>query len=595
MKSTKQFLIYYFSKKWLRYVCGLVLVFVATYFTASIPRLLGIAIDHLRDASEPREIYIAARNIGIAAFLAFALRFLWRFLIFGFTRGAETYVRARIFEHLESLSSDFYVKYNTGDIITRAISDLTAIRRMFGFGFVAVVDAVTIFVVVGFAMFANAGVVMPLVALLPAPFLIFFIAKIRKSLRERQYEIREAASDLASKVQENLTGIRIIKTYAQEDSETENFVEKSKVRWDKEMRMVKLSATISPIIQVAFALVFAIFIVFGSQMVAAGTMSIGDFTAFNGYILLISAPVAQIGRVTEIWQTGLSSIDRIDEIFKNAPSVTDDFAEEGTEISNGRIEFKNLTFSYPQAKMDTKADFDTKPPIVLDGVSFTIQSGEVLAITGPVGSGKTTLASILLRLWKIPQGMISIDMNDINSIPVKNLRSAIGYVPQDSFLFSESIMDNIRFYDDKVTDEDVYEAAKAVSIHESIISFPDGYETVIGERGMTLSGGQKQRISIARALVRKPRILVLDDCLSAVDAETERAIIDGLWQYMKNATGIIVTHRIAAAALANRILVLSENGRVAELGTYDELMREKGEFYKLVQLQTNEGADKGCQ
>ena len=588
MKSTKQFLIYYFSKKWLRYVCGLILVFVATYFTASIPRLLGIAIDHLRDGREPHEIYAAARNIAIAAFLAFALRFVWRFLIFGFTRGAETYVRARIFEHLESLSSDFYVKYNTGDIITRAISDLTAIRRMFGFGFVAVVDAVTIFVVVGFAMFANAGVAMPLVALLPAPFLIVFIAKIRKGLRARQYEIREAASDLASKVQENLTGIRIIKTYAQEDSETENFVEKSKVRWDKEMRMVKLSATISPIIQVAFALVFAIFIVFGSRMVAAGTMSIGDFTAFNGYILLISAPVAQIGRVTEIWQTGLSSIDRIDEIFKNAPSVTDDFAEEGTEISNGRIEFKNLSFSYPQGKMDTKADFDTKPPVVLNQVSFTIQSGEVLAVTGPVGCGKTTLASILLRLWKIPQGIISIDMHDINSIPVKNLRSAIGYVPQDSFLFSESIMDNIRFYDDKVTDEDVFEAAKAVSIHESIMSFPDGYETVIGERGMTLSGGQKQRISIARALVRKPRILVLDDCLSAVDAETERAIIDGLWQYMKNATGIIITHRIAAAALAGRILVLGENGQVAELGTYEELMKQKGEFYKLVQLQTNE-------
>ena len=590
MKSTKDFLLYYFSIKWLRYIAGLFMVFAATYFTASIPRLLGIAIDHLRDASEVGIILASARNIAIAAFMAFALRFMWRFLIFGFTRGAETYIRARIFEHLESLSSDFYVKYNTGDIITRSISDLMAIRRIFGFGFVAVIDAATIFIVVGFSMFATAGVAMPLVALLPAPFLIIFIAKIRKSLRARQYEIREAASGLASKVQENLTGIRIIKTYAQEDSETKNFVGLSKTRWDKEIRMVRLSATISPIIQVAFALVFAVFIVFGSRMVAAGTMSIGDFTAFNGYILLISAPVAQIGRVTEIWQTGMSSIDRIDEIFKNAPSVTDDFAEEGTEISNGRIEFKNLKFSYPPASLNTKADFDAIPPVVLDNVSFTIQSGEVLAITGPVGCGKTTLASILMRLWKIPQGMISIDMNDINSIPVRTLRAAIGYVPQDSFLFSESIMDNIRFYDDSVTDEDVYEAAKAVSIHDNIMAFPDKYDTVIGERGMTLSGGQKQRISIARALVRKPKILVLDDCLSAVDAETEQAIISGLWQYMKNATGIIITHRIAAAALANRILVMSENGRVAELGTYDELIKQKGEFYKLVQLQTSEVA-----
>ena len=590
MNSTKNLLLNYFSKKWMRYVAGLFLVFVATYFTASIPRLLGVTIDHLREQSEPSVIIWAAAHIAIAAFLAFALRFVWRFLIFGFTRGAETYVRARLFAHLETLSSDFYVRFNTGDIITRAISDLMAIRRMFGFGFVAVMDAITIFVVVGISMFANAGLGMSLTALLPAPFLIFFIARIRKSLRSRQYEIREAASELASKAQENLTGIRIIKTYAQEESETENFVERSKVRWDKEMRMVRLSATISPIIQVAFALVFALFIVFGSQMVAAGYMSIGDFTAFNGYILLISGPVSNIGRVTEIWQTGMSSIDRIDEIFKNAPSVTDDYAEEGTEITNGRIEFRNVVFSYPRANMDKKADFDEKPPVVLDGLSFTVQAGEVVAITGPVGCGKTTLASILLRLWKIPQGMVSVDANDINSITVKNLRAAIGYVPQDSFLFSESIMDNIRFYDDDVTDEDVYEAAKAVSIHDSIMSFPEGYETVIGERGMTLSGGQKQRISIARALVRRPKILVLDDCLSAVDAETEQEIIAGLWQYMKNATGIIITHRIAAAALASRILVMGENGRAAEIGTYDELIKQKGEFWKLVQLQTSEAS-----
>ena len=563
----------YIYKKWPRYFCGLCLVFGATYFTAAIPRLLGIAIDLLRLNSPPADILAIARNIAIAAFLAFALRFVWRFLVLGFTRGIETYVRAKLFSHLETLSADFYIKYNTGDIITRAISDVQFLRRMFGFGFVAAIDAATIFIIAGINMFTTAGVAMSMVALFPLPFLAIFIIYIRQKLRARQYEIREAASNLAAKVQENLTGIRVIKSYAQEESETKNFDDLSLIRWQKEMRLVRLSAVIAPVIQISFAAVFAIFIFFGSQMVAAGSMTVGDFTAFNGYILLMAVPIAQVGRVVEVWQTGLSAIERLDEIFRCKSSVTDDFAEHGTTVTDGAIEFKNMSFSYPPSFQ------------VLHDLSFKINPGETIAITGPVGCGKTTLASVILRQWKISQGMILVDGNDINSIPIKTLRSGIGYVPQDNFLFSETIMDNIRFYDGSIKDEDIYEATKAVSLHDNIMSFPEGYNTIVGERGMTLSGGQKQRISIARALVRRPKILLLDDCLSAVDAETEQNIISGLRQYIKGSTGIIITHRVAATALVDRILVLNENGGLAEYGTYDELISAKGEFYKLVQLQ----------
>ena len=573
MQTTKDYILHYLSGKWLRYVCGLLLVFVSAYFTASIPRLLGVAIDRLGDARPPDEIVSAAWSIVFAALLAFVLRFLWRFLIFGFTRGAETYVRKRIFMHLELLAADFYIKYNTGDIITRSIADVQAIRRMFGFGFVAVLDAMTIFIIAGFNMVTTAGLGMSALVLLPAPFLLAFVWKIRKSLRARQYEIREASSELASKVQENITGIRVIKAYAQEQGETASFVALSHNRWDKEMRMVRLSALIGPVIQIAFALVFAIFIVFGSQMVANGTLSVGQFTAFNGYIILMAMPIANLGRVMEVWQTGFSSIERLDEMFKYKPAVNDDFAEEGVEVTRGRMDFTGLSFSYPKCE-----------PALRD-LNFHINPGETLAIMGVVGSGKTTLASIILRQWKIKQGVIAIDGNDINSIPVKTLRAAIGYVPQDSFLFSETIMDNIRFYDDSITDEDVYAAAKAVSIHDNIVSFPEGYDTIVGERGVTLSGGQKQRISIARALVRRPKILLLDDCLSAVDAETEHAIISGLRQYMDDVTGIVITHRVAAAALADRIMVLGADGAMAEIGTYDELVAQKGEFYELVQMQ----------
>ena len=588
MSGTRDHLLRYFAKKWARYAAGLLLVLAASYFAASVPRLLGAAIDRLREGAPEADILAAAGRIAAAAFLAFALRFVWRYLVFGFTRGAETYVRARLFWHLESLSSDFYVRHSTGDIITRAISDLLAIRRMFGFGFVAVVDAAAIFAVVGASMFANAGAAMSLAALLPVPFLAFFIARIRRALRERQYEIREAASALAAKAQENLTGIRVIKTYAQEDSETENFAALSRARWDKEMRMARLSASISPLVQLAFAAVFAAFIYFGGRMVASGAMSVGDFAAFNGYILLISNPVANIGRVAEIWQTGLSSIDRLDGIFKTAPSVTDDFAEEGAEVTEGRIRLDGLRFAYPRARLDTKEDFGA-PPAVLDGLSFELAPGEVLAVTGPVGCGKTTLASVLLRLWNVPQGMVYIDGNDINSLPVRKLRAAIGYVPQDGFLFSESIMDNIRFHDDAVTEEGAREAARAVALHDTIMSFPDGYATVVGERGVTLSGGQKQRVSIARALARRPKILVLDDCLSAVDAQTEAEIIAGLRVCMRGATGIVITHRAAACRLADRILVMGGDGRAAEIGTYAELVARRGEFFRIASMQAGEG------
>ena len=577
LPTTKTLIIAYTKRTWPRYVFGLLTVIAATYFTAQVPRLLGVAIDYIQEARPPSEIVATAGHIAVAAFLAFALRFFWRFLILGYTRGVETYIRAQVFKHLETLSADFYIKYNTGDIITRTISDLFFIRRMFGFSFVASLDAATIFLVVGINMFAQAGFAMSFAAILPIPFLIMFIIIIRKHLRARQYEIREAASGLASKAQENLTGIRVIKAYSQEESEKDNFKSLSLVRWAKEMRLVRLSASISPIIQIAFAVTFSIFIIFGSRMVADGQMTVGDFTAFNGYILLMAIPISNIGRVVDVWQTGLSSFQRLDEILIYKPSVTDDYAEEGTDVTEGRIELKNLTFAYPQCDP------------VLNNLSFTVHAGETIAVTGAVGCGKTTLASILLRQWKIRQGMIAIDGNDINSISVKKLRDAIGYVPQDNFLFSETIMDNIRFYDTEISDEDVYAAAKAVSIHDNIMGFALQYDTVVGERGMTLSGGQKQRISIARALVRKPKILILDDCLSAVDAETEHNIIKGLKSYTEGVTGIIITNRVAAASLADRILVLNENGSMAEMGTYDELMEAQGEFYKLSALQT--GAD----
>jgi len=629
LTSTTEHLLLYFRRHWVRYIVGMLLVFGSAWFAMQIPLLLGKAIDLIRNGARMDDVLRTAYLLAGSAVGTFALRIIWRTFVLGFIRGAETYLRQRIFAHLETLSSDFYIKFNTGDIITRAISDVNVIRFMFGAGLVSIIDASTVFIIAAFNMVNTAGFAMSFIAIAPIPFLLFFIVKIRKEIRRRQREIRIATSHMASKIQENLTGIHVIKGFAQEESECADFSGRSQSKWNAEIHMARLSNLIGPVIQVVFGAVFTLFIIFSAGMIADGRMSVGQFTAFNGYILLIINPVSNIGQAIERWQNGLAAIARLDEILLYPPEVFDRQVDEGATVTEGKIEIKGLSFVYqtPERKQDgsaynrqtvqsekddikrgtektnhnhaarygginnnlngTKYSLPAKP--ALRNVSINIRPGEVIAVTGPTGCGKSTLISLLARQWAVGDGMIYIDGRDVNRIPVKTLRAAIGYVPQDNFLFSVSIMENIRFYDEKLTDDDIYAAAGAVSVHDSIISFSDGYDTVVGERGVTLSGGQMQRIAIARALSRKPKILLLDDCFSAVDAETEKAILEGLRQYLRNTTAIIITHRVASAALADRIFMLDEEGAGAELGTYDELVAMGGRFGELVKKQTGRG------
>ena len=588
--TTAGYLILYFKRRWFQYVGGICFIFAATWFSMQIPGLLGAAIDMLRQGDPMDDVRRYSFLLAGAAFCTFVLRFIWRALVLGFCRGAETRLRQNLFAHLEALSSDFYIKYNTGDIITRAISDVSAIRFMFGAGFVTIIDACIIFILAAINMVNTAGPTMSAIAIAPIPFLLFFVIKIRKELRSRQREIRTAASRMASKVQENLTGIHVVKGFAQEESECREFSSRSLHKWGTEIRMARLSNVIGPGIQIVFGIVFTAFILLSARLIADGIITVGRFTAFNGYILLMVNPIASIGQAIERWQNGLASIARLDEIFLYPPEVRDRFTDPDASVSEGRIELINLSYAYPGVSGNDAADTDTPSavPYVLRNISVNIEPGEVVAVTGPTGSGKSTLVSLIARQWAIDEGMIYVDGRDINRIPVKDLRDAIGYVPQDNFLFSVSIMDNIRFYDDELSDDDVIAAAKAVSVHDNILSFTEGYDTVVGERGVTLSGGQMQRIAIARALTRRPKILLLDDCFSAVDAETERAILEGLRGYLYGTTAIIITHRVASAALADRILVLDDDGSGAELGTYDELVATGGRFCELVKKQTGQ-------
>ncbi|MDD6262180.1 MAG: ABC transporter ATP-binding protein [Clostridiales bacterium] len=565
----------YFRRYWFRYTVGVFFVILATVMNSTIPDLLGKAIDVME--KEGGVLSDLFRYVGLmagCAVLAFTSRFIWRQLIMGFTRAVELNIRNDLFTHLQSLSPEYYVKNNTGDLITKCIQDTTTIRQMLGMGLVGFIDVLTTNLVTIIYMIKTADVRLTLLAIIPLPFLLLALIKLRSEMRRRFSLVQIRVSEIAGKVQENMTGIRVIKAFAQEKKENEQFEAMSREKWKAEMALARVFGLINPLTTLVFGIVFSLFLYFGAKMVIAGTLSLGAFVAFNTYIGTLMNPVKRLSRIIQVWQRGIVSIQRMDTILTAEPAITDDRADMSlTEIEDMDLEVRDLTFRYPETDVD-----------VLKNVSFRLPSGGVLAVMGPTGCGKSTLLALLMRMWNPPRGSILVSGKPIEHIPLKTLRSSVGYVPQDTFLFSDSIMDNIRFYDDSVSEEEAMAAAKAAVIHDNIMEFEKGYGTVVGERGMTLSGGQKQRVSIARALARHPSLLLLDDCLSAVDAETEHEIIGNLREYLRGSTTIIVTHRINAASLADRIMLLNEDGSVAALGTHEELMRTSPEYNRLLEI-----------
>lgn len=585
----KDIILSYFKKHGFRYAVGIVLVIVATVFNAVLPQLLGKAIDLVKAAREPGQsaLLTEVRNVCLAmcgcAVGAFITRNIWRYLIMGFTRSIELHLRHALFTHLQELSSEFYVKNNTGDIITRAIIDTQAIRQMFGIGLIGIVDVLTINLVTLGYMVSTTSIQLTLIAVIPLPFLLFALVKLRTVMRRKFTIVQHTVSDIAAKVQENITGIRVIKAFAQENSENRLFEKLSRSKWKAEMDMVRVWSFINPLSSFVFGAIFAVFLYFGGRMVIEGSLSLGEFVAFNTYIAFLMEPISRISRIIQIWQRGIVSIQRMDMIFSAKPAIDDRNADGSvTSLAPLTVDVTDLTFRYPGTNKD-----------VLKNITFHLETGGVLAVMGATGAGKSTLMSLLMRMWNPPDGTISISNHPIETVPLRVLRGAIAYVPQETFLFSDSIMNNIIFYDERITEDDAVEAAKIAAIHDNISEFAKQYDTTVGERGMTLSGGQKQRVSIARALARKPDLLLLDDCLSAVDAETEHVILDNLRAYLKGCTTIIVTHRIAVAGIADRVLLLNEDGSMAALGTHQELCATSPEYQNLLAIleAANEGRE----
>lgn len=501
-------------------------------------------------------------------------RYFWRIYIFGTSRKMEHYLRNKLFHHLLTLSPNYYNTHKTGDLMAHATNDINAVRIASGQGIMMAVDATFLTILSMIMMARTTNIKLTLIALITLPFITLTVNKFGKVIYKRFTLVQEAFSNLTDTTQENFAGIRVIKSFVQEDLALEEFSQVNEDNLNKNLALVKVSGIFHPLIQFVSSISFLVVIVYGGRLVMLDAISLGDFIAFNNYLGLLIWPMMAVGWVINILQRGTASMERINTILDEEAEIID--SENAIPLDNvkGKIQFENVEFKYPGAKES-----------VLKDINFTINEGQTLAIVGRTGSGKTSLVSLLLRLYDIDKGRILLDDIDIRDIAIKHLRENIAYVPQDNFLFSTTIGENIGFaFDDGLPEEEVISAAKAAQVYDNIVDFPEGFDTVLGERGVTLSGGQKQRVSIARALAKNAPILILDDSLSSVDTETEEKILNNLEMLTNKKTTIIISHRISTVQDADEIIVLDE-GYIIERGTHDNLLEADGLYNYLYEKQ----------
>ena len=560
-----------------RYVIGILTLVVCTVTASFLPKILGSIMDGLNSGgSNIEKVYNQVLLMILLTITVFILKYIWRYYLIGNCRTVEIYLRDKLFEHLQKLPVSFYNQHKTGDLIAHAINDIQAIRITFGFGFVSIVEGVLISLVSVIFMVRTIHPILTIMALAPVPVAVWIMMRLRSAICSRFDKVQAAFSDISDKVQESISGIRVIKAFSQENEVVDEFITHSRSRVDTHMNLVKVSGLLGPAVQVCFGLSFMVFIIWGSELVVNGTITLGEYVAFNSFMLLIIGPVSSIARIIEVWQKGLASLNRLEVIFGAPVAIPQQETKDEASEIRGKIQIKNLNYSYPGAHKKT-----------LKNINLTIQGGKTLGIIGKTGSGKTTLVNILLRLHSIGEGHVYIDDIDLNDINVDVLRECIGYVPQEHFLFTTTIRGNIEFFKPGYSEDDVEQAAKMSGVYDNIKEFPEGFETVVGERGVTLSGGQKQRISIARALIKDPSILILDDSLSAVDSKTEELILNNIKDILHNRTGIIISHRVSTVKNAD-IIIFMENGKIVEQGSHELLIALKGKYYNLYVSQTEE-------
>lgn len=503
------------------------------------------------------------------------LMFMMRQTLIVMSRFIEYDLKNEIYAHYQKLTLAFYRRNNTGDLVNRISEDVSRVRMYIGPAVMYTINLVVLFTLIIIIMF-SVNAKLALYVLLPLPVLSLSIYYVSDKMNRRSEEVQEQQSRLSTFVQEAFSGIRVLKSFVKEIQSEKAFDKESEYYKNKSMQLVKINSMFFPLMLLLVGLSTLLVVYIGGKEVIAGNFTAGNIAEFIIYVNMLTWPVASLGWVTAIIQRAAASQQRINEFLHIEPEV---LSEDGSSDELlGKIEFRDVTFTYPDSGIKA-----------IDRVSFQVQPGKSLAILGKTGSGKSTVANLLVRMYDATGGAILIDDKPIASCSLKALRRDIGYVPQDVFLFSDSIRNNIAFGLSNHTNEQerteaIEEAARDAVIYDNIIEFPKGFETLIGERGITLSGGQKQRISIARALIKNPRVLVFDDCLNAVDTHTEEQILNNLKKHIRGRTSIIISHRVSSVKHADQIIVL-ENGKIVESGTHAVLLEKKGMYFALYQKQ----------
>lgn len=559
----------YVRRHWWQYILGILALFIVDEVNTYVPRFTGEITNgldqHTLDMGGVMGLVWKIVLIGVIIAVG---RFAWRFFLFGSARSIEKELRSDLFAHLSTLSPHYYNEHKTGDLMARFINDLQAVRTLVGMNVISTFDATVMLLLVLWQMMTYVSPKLTGVAVLPLILIILGDYFYGKVMHKRFLAKQQAFSTLTDQVQETVSGIRVIKSFVQERKELYAFAKTTLFTKEKNLGVVRLQALVMPLLDLIVGIASLLTLAYGGYLAIYGEINIGQFISFNSYVTMLVWPMMAVGECITSVSQGLASLRRIQEIFDAKPEIVDgDMVDPSIQTLKGDIDIEHLSFAYP--------DQPTVP--VLEDVSVHVKAGETLAVLGRTGSGKSTLPSLLMRLYDVPDGMITIDGHNLHEIPLAALRRNIACVPQDNFLFSDTLQNNIAFGSDNKSLEAVQEAAKNACIHDNIMEFPKQYQTLVGERGVTISGGQKQRSSIARALMKDAPILLLDDALSAVDTDTERQILDNLHRLRKGRTTIIVAHRISTIQDADHILVLDE-GKVEEYGTHEELLNN-GKLY----------------